>query len=63
MSYKRTSSREGRKQVNKLRNNLCLIRESVPKKAKEQINKLKIDLCPIKKPVPEKKENRLINKE
>jgi hypothetical protein len=63
MSYKRTSSKEEREQVNRLRNDLCPVRESVPKKARKQVNKLKIDLCPIRKPVPEKKENRLISKE
>jgi hypothetical protein len=60
MSYKRTSSKEEREQVNKLRNNLCPVRESVPKKAKEQVNRLKINLCFIKEPVLKKKENRLI---
>jgi hypothetical protein len=35
MSYKRTSFREEREQVNRLRNNLCPVRELVPKKAKE----------------------------
>jgi hypothetical protein len=63
MFYKRISSREEREQVNRLRNNLCLVKESVPKKAKKQVNRLKIDLCLIKKPVLEKKENRLIGKE
>jgi hypothetical protein len=63
MSYKRTSFKEGREQVNRLRNNLCPVRELVLKKAREQVNRLKIDLCLIREPVPEKKENRLISKE
>jgi hypothetical protein len=46
-----------------LRNNLCPVKESVPKKAREQVNRLKIDLCLIRELVLKKKENRLISKE
>jgi hypothetical protein len=63
MFYKRTSSREEKRQVNRLRNNLCFIRELVLKKIREQVNRLKIDLCLIKESVLKKKKNRLIGKE
>jgi hypothetical protein len=52
-----------KEQVNRLRNDLCAMKESVLKKVREQVNRLKIDLCFIRELVSEKKENRLISKE